>query len=216
MKTTEKTARRNAGFTLIEVMMASSLLVIVLSMLYGATLTMAKSARTQDSLVMLNQEARRAMDVIVNNLRCARASTLMTQDAGGNWAALAVNTPVTNIRYQRVADMNGNGNALDANLNVEVTQQFRFMRDTADANADSQTTTQLVRLNAANGVQEVVANHISPVVVTANTYSAPNGGILFTNLGGGRYQVTLILRHRADVTLPMMVVRLDQIVRPRN
>ena len=64
MKTTEKIARHNAGFTLIEVMMASSMLMVVLGMLYGATLTMVKSARTQDSAVMLNQEARRAMDEI--------------------------------------------------------------------------------------------------------------------------------------------------------
>ncbi len=216
MTTLRNKKRRNAGFTLIEVTIASSMLMVVLGMLYSAAFSMMKSTRVQDSMVMLNQEARRAMDVIVNNLRCAQSSTLVTQDAGGNWVALTANTPVTNLRYQRVADMNGNGNALDANMNVEVTQQFRFIRDTNDANTDGLTTTQLVRLNAAGGVQEVVANHISPVVVTANTYSAPNGGVWFTSLGGGRIQVTLVLRHRADVTLPMMVVRLDQIVAPRN
>jgi hypothetical protein len=177
---------------------------------------MVKSTRTTDSVVMLNQEARRAMDTIINNLRCAQNSTLRTRDAGGAFIGLTANTPVTNIQYRRVADMNGNGNALDVNLNVETTQQFLFITDANDANADSQRRTQLVRMNAAGGVQEVIANHISPVVVTANQYSAPNGGVWFTRVGTGRIQVTLVLRHRADVTLPMIVVRLDQIVTPRN
>jgi len=67
---------------------------------------------------------------------------------------------------------------------VETVGPFRFVVDTTDANGDGLTTTQLVRLDAANQVVEVVANHISPVVVTGDYYDASQGGILFQNIGG--------------------------------
>lgn len=206
--------RVRAGFTLIEVTMAMTVLTIILTMLYGAAWAMMKTARTQDSLVMLNSEARQAMSSIVRNLRQADAATILS-NGGGGFAAMGANAQ-TNIQFQRVEDLDGNGNALNAAMNVEFTTPFWITRDTADANGDGQTLTQLVRINQAGQVVEVLSNHISPVVVTGDMYSAPTGGALFQDIGGGNIQVTLILRHRADVNLPMMVVRLDEVVSPRN
>lgn len=206
--------RGRAGFTLIEVTMAMTVLTIILTMLYGAAWAMMKTARTQDSLVMLNSEARQAMSSIVRNLRQADAATIQS-NGGGGFAAMGANAQ-TNIQFQRVEDLDGNGNALNAAMNVEFTTPFWITRDTADANGDGQTLTQLVRINQAGQVVEVLSNHISPVVVTGDMYSTPNGGVLFQDIGGGNIQVTLILRHRADVNLPMMVVRLDEVVSPRN
>jgi len=203
-----------AGFTLLEAAMAISVLSILLTMLYGAAWAMTKTARTQDSVIMLNAEARQAMISITRNLRQADASTILTNNGGG-FVAMGANA-VTNLRLQRVEDIDGNGNALDAAFNPELSQPFWITRDTNDANADGLTLTQLVRLNQAGQVVEVLANHISPVVVTGDMYSAPNGGVLFQDIGGGSIQVTLILRHRADANLPMMVVRLDEVVSPRN
>lgn len=213
MTTRREKMTRNGGFTLVEVMMASSVLLVVLGMLYGAALSMAWTVRQEDSAVTLNSEARQAMEIIARNLRQSQLSGLTTVTNGAT-AALGANS-VTNIGFSRVADTNGNGNALNAAMAVETTGPFRFVVDTNDANGDGLTTTQLVRLNAANQVVEVVANHISPVVATGDYYDASNGGILFQNIGGS-IQVTLILRHQANVDLPMMVVRLDEVVTPRN
>lgn len=214
MKKRETKLKRNGGFTLVEVTMATSAMMVVLGMMYGAALAMARSARTEDSVVMLNAEARTAMQSIVRNLRQAQATTITTE-AGGVFAALGAGA-VTNVQFARVTDLDGNGNALDIDLDLETDGPFRIVTDTNDANGDGLTTTQLVRLDAAGTVVEVVANHLSPAVVTADIYSAPQGGILFQDIGGGSIQVTLILRHRADVELPMMVVRLDEVVTPRN
>lgn len=209
-----KMRRLNGGFTLLELMMATSASMVVLAMMYGAAMMMARSARTSDSVVMLNAEARTAMQSIVRSLRQAPATTIESE-ANGAFAALG-NAAVTNVRFERVADVDGNGNALDEDMNVETDGPFRIVADTNDRNGDGLTTTQLVRLDAANAVVEVLANHLSPAIVTADVYSAPQGGVLFQDIGGGRLQVTLILRHRADVQLPMMVVRLDEVVSPRN
>ncbi len=206
--------RGRAGFTLIEVSMAITVLSVILMMLYGAAWAMLKTARTQDSLVMLNSEARQAMSTIVRNLRQSDATTLLTNN-GGAFVAMGGNA-VTNIQFQRVEDIDGNGNALDAAMDLELSQPFWITRDTNDANNDGQTLTQLVRLDQNGAVVEVIANHISPAVVTGDMYDATNGGMLFQDIGGGAIQVTLILRHRADPTLPMMVVRLDEVVSPRN
>jgi hypothetical protein len=154
------------------------------------------------------------MSTIVRNLRQADDATILTNNGGG-FVALGAGA-ATNIQFQRAEDVDGNGNSLDVNYNLELSQPFWITRDTNDANGDGQTLTQLVRLDQAGQVVEVIANHISPVVVTGDMYSAPNGGVLFQDIGGGNIQVTLILRHRADVNLPMMVVRMDEVVSPRN
>ena len=205
--------RPSRGFTLLEVALATAVLAIMLTMLYGAAWAMMKTARAQDSTVMLNSEARQAMSSIARNLRQSQATSLLTQNGG--FVALN-NLPVTNIQFLRVADVDGNGSAIDLNFDPETTGPFWITRDTNDANGDGQTLTQLVRLDQNGQVVEVLANHISPVVVTGDMYSAPNGGVQFQNIGGGNIQVTLILRHRADPNLPMMVVRVDEVVSPRN
>ena len=205
--------KSSRGFTLLEAALATSILAIMLTMLYGAAWAMMKTARTQDSVVMLNSEARQAMTSIVRNLRQSQATSLLTNNGG--FVALG-NAPVTNVQFMRVADVDGNGSAVNLNFDVETTGPFWITRDTNDANGDGQTLTQLVRIDQNGQVVEVMANHISPVVVTGDMYSAPNGGVLFQNIGGGNIQVTLILRHRADANLPMMVVRLDEVVSPRN
>ena len=214
MKTRSTNIKRNGGFTLLEVMMASSALMVVLGMMYGAAIAMAKSARTEDSVAMLNAEARSGMQAIVRSLRQSQDTTIETE-ANGVFAALG-NAAVTNVRFTRATDLDGNGNALDEDFDLETEGPFRIVTDANDANGDGLTTTQLVRLDAAGTVVEILANHVSAAVVTGDIYSAPQGGVLFQDIGGGSIQVTLILRHRADVQLPMMVVRLDEVVSPRN
>jgi len=215
-KRAQKRMRGRGGFTMIELMVSITALAVVLTMLYGAAATMANLAGTQDSLVMLNQEARQAMNTITRNLRMATTASVVTPDGGGGFAPLT-NVPVTQLQYRRVADMDGNGVALNQDMTLGLTQPFLITRDVNDANGDGRTLTQLVRIDQNTGaVVEVLANHVSPVVATGDFYDASNGGVLFRALGGGAIQVTLIMRHQPSPTSPMMVVRLDEVVTPRN
>lgn len=215
MTRAEAQRKRTGGFTLIELMVSLAALMMVLGMLYTAAFAMTRAAGTQDSLIMLNQEARLGMQTIVRNLRQAQWDSVQTDAGGGNFVALG-NAPVTNLRFRRAADMDGNGVALNQDMSLGVTQPFMLTRDLNDANGDGLTNTQLVRMDQNGNVVEVLCNHISPPVATADIYNAPNGGLIFQSIGPGTIQVTLIMRHRPDPSSPMMVVRLDEVVSPRN
>ncbi len=206
--------RGEAGFTLIEITMALSVLIIVTGALYSIAISMVTAAKTTDSLIMLRQESRLAMQSIVQNLRMAQGVSLQTSFGGG--LVPMDNNPTTNIAFRRVADMDGNGVSLNQDLTMGLTQVFAYGRDMLDANGDGQTATQLVQFRQDGTVARVLANHISPVVPTADFYNTPLGGLVFQDVGGGTIQVTLILRHQPDPTGPTMVTRLDQLVSPRN
>ena len=209
-----KSQRGEAGFTLIEITMTLAALLVIVGALYGIAMGMVTAAKTQDSLIMLRQESRLAMQSIVQNLRMAQAASLQT-NAGGGFAPLD-NNPTTNLSYRRVADMDGNGNALNQDLTLGLTPALWYTLDLNDANGDGQTATQLVQLRQDGTVARVLANHISPVVVRNDFYNTPLGGLVFQDVGGGTIQVTLIMRHQPDPTGPTMVTRLDELVSPRN
>src|SRR5690606_12547026 len=118
-----------------------------------------------------------------------------TLDAGGNPVPLG-GGPVTSIVYQRPDDLDGNGNALDAAMNLELRPARIFTIDTNDANGDGRTVTQLVELNADGSFRRVLCNNVSPAVAPqggAGFYDAPLGGLTFQQVGGG-IQITLIQR----------------------
>ena len=214
MNATHTSHRGNAGFTLIEITMTLAALLIIVGALYGIAMGMVTAAKTQDSLIMLRQESRLAMQAIVQNIRMAQAASLQT-NAGGGFAPLD-NNPTTNLSYRRVADMDGNGNALNQDLTLGLTPALWYTLDLNDANGDGQTVTQLVQLRQDGTVARVLANHISPVVITNDFYNTPIGGLVFQDVGGGTIQVTLIMRHQPDPMGPIMVTRLDELVSPRN
>lgn len=214
MNANRKSHRSEAGFTLIEITMTLAALLIIVGALYGIAMGMVTAAKTQDSLIMLRQESRLAMQSIVQNLRMAQAASLQT-NAGGGFAALD-NNPTTNLAYRRVADIDGNGVALSQDLSLGLTPTLWYTLDFNDANGDGQTATQLIQLRQDGTVARVLANHISPVVVRNDFYNTPLGGLVFQDVGGGTIQVTLIMRHQPDPTGPTMVTRLDELVSPRN
>ena len=209
-----KSHRGEAGFTLIEITMTLAALLVIVGALYGIAMGMVTAAKTQDSLIMLRQESRLAMQSIVQNLRMAQAASLQTS-VGGVFTPLD-NNPTTNLAYQRVADVDGNGSALNQDLSLGLTPALWYTLDLNDANGDGQTLTQLVQLRQDGTVARVLANHISPVVVRNDFYNTPLGGLVFQDVGGGTIQVTLIMRHQPDPTGPTMVTRLDELVSPRN
>ena len=214
MNAISKRHSSEAGFTLIEITMVLSALLIIVGALYGIAMGMVTAAKTQDSLIMLRQESRLAMSSIVQNIRMAQSDTLQTNGGGG--FAPVDNNPTTNLAFQRVTDADGNGTALNQDLSVGLTQQLWYTVDLNDANGDGQTATQLVQLRQDGTVARVLANHISPVVITNDFYNTPIGGLVFQDVGGGTIQVTLIMRHQPDPMGPIMVTRLDELVSPRN
>ena len=202
------------GFTLIEITMVLGALLVIMGALYSIAMGMVTAAKTQDSLIMLRQESRLAMASIIQNIRMAQADTLQTN--GGVGFVPVDNNPTTNLAFQRVSDVDGNGTALNQDLSLGLTQQLWYTLDFNDANGDGQTATQLVQIRQDGTVVRVLANHISPVVVTNDFYNTPIGGLVFQDVGGGTIQVTLIMRHQPDPRGPTMVTRLDELVSPRN
>lgn len=210
-----KNMRRNGGFTLLELSMAMAALTIILAMLYSISFAMVRTVKTTDSSIMLKQEARLAMQSIVQNLRMSQNTSLNTDAGGGAFGPIGA-APVTNLQFRRVADLNGNTVALNQDLSLGLLPPMQYVVDTNDINGDGQTVTQLIQLRQDGTIARVLANHISPVMVRPDFYNAPNGGLIFQNVGGGSVQVTLIMRHQPDPTGPVMVARLDEIVAPRN
>lgn len=204
----------NEGFTLVELAITMGALTIISAAMYGIAMGMVTAAKTQDALITLRQESRLAMQSIVQNVRSSQASSLQT-NLGGGFVDLD-NNPTSNLQFRRVDDIDGNGTALNQDLSMGLTQQFWYTVDTNDVNGDGQTITQLVQMRQDGTVGRVLANHVSPVVRTADFYDTPLGGVVFQDVGGGSIQVTLIMRYQPDPTGPMMVTRLDELVTPRN
>lgn len=206
---------RNGGFSLLELTVAMAGLSIVLMMLYGISFSMVRAAKVQDSVIMLKQESRLAMQSIVQNLRMSQSLGLQVSDGAGGFVPLGAGQFNT-LQFRRAADIDANNVALNQDLTLGLSQQFLYTVDTNDANGDGQTVTQLVRLNQDGTVGQVLANHVAPVMARPDVYNAPQGGLIFQNVGGGNVQVTLIMRHQPDPAGPAVVSRLDEIVSPRN
>ncbi|MBI2435003.1 MAG: prepilin-type N-terminal cleavage/methylation domain-containing protein [Candidatus Hydrogenedentes bacterium] len=72
---------RAAGMTLMEVMMAVAIFTIVMGALFAITLSIGDTARVQDAKLVTNDEARRALQQLVPELRQAASLSI-------NWTAL--------------------------------------------------------------------------------------------------------------------------------
>jgi prepilin-type N-terminal cleavage/methylation domain-containing protein len=110
---------RQQGFTMIELMVALSVTTIIVGVLYSLSFSMMSSVRSQDAQITMMEEGRNAMQSISRNLRMSSFGWIQTLDAGGNPVPLG-GGPVTSIVYRRPDDLDGNGNALDAAMNLEL------------------------------------------------------------------------------------------------
>ncbi|MBI3118873.1 MAG: prepilin-type N-terminal cleavage/methylation domain-containing protein [Candidatus Hydrogenedentes bacterium] len=140
---------RAAGMTLMEVMMAVAIFTIVMGALFAITLSIGDTARVQDAKLVTNDEARRALQQLVPELRQAASLSI-------NWTAL----PGQSITYQIATDLDGNGAAVDVDGALELSAARTVKRDFDDENADGITATQLV-LGSGDMVR-VLANNIAP------------------------------------------------------
>lgn len=192
---------RNAGFTLIEVMMSVALLTVVSLGLYYINLAMTKSTLHQEAIATLRDEGRTSLQSMTRMIRNGDSATLVTLSSG-NPVALGVN-PVSNIHFQAVTDADGNGTALDEDMEVELTPRLGYGLDALDANSDGYSTQQLVRFDNAGNVTRILTNRVA------------TNGLGFVQTAGG-VQVTLVLTMPARGIRPAATVRFNQIVDMRN
>lgn len=195
--------RNNAGFTLIEVMLAVTLLTAISMVLYYVNLALTKSVLEQQSLTTLRDDGRISVQHISRRLRCADTQTLMGV-SGGTLATLGT-TPVTTIEFQIVTDGDDdNSNAIDKNFDVELSDPLRFGPDTDDANADGFKSSQLVEFDTNGKVLHIFTNYLDP-----------SGGVSFVRTSGG-VEISLVLLRPAQGIRPPARVRMDMVIDPRN
>jgi prepilin-type N-terminal cleavage/methylation domain-containing protein len=140
---------RNRGMTLLEIMFASAIFTVVMTLLFGMAIGFGDTAEVQQLKLASQDEARAALLFLVPDLRQSISSTI-------NWAQL----PGPVLTYKVATDVDGNGTAVDGSGRIEMSAQRTVGRDTADVNHDGFSTNQLVV--TCNGVTRVLANNLAP------------------------------------------------------
>ncbi len=140
---------QNNGMTLLEVMFAVAIFTVVMGALFTLALGFGDTADIQSIQANSNDDARKALDTLVTELRQAARSSI-------NWAQL----PGAQLVYRVATDLDGNGTAVDVNGRIELSQPRTVARDLADANHDSVGGKQLTA--TAGDTIRVLANNVSP------------------------------------------------------
>lgn len=184
---------RQAGFTLIELVISAAILVIFSGMFFTAMLSAARSVEITESKVVTQDNARLAMTVLVRELRQSNAATLVAEVDGS-------------LTYRIVQDRSGNGWPVDASANPEYSELRNIGLDVDDENGDGLTTNQIIRTEAG-GNPTVLANFVAPI-----------GGITFTLSGdtGITIALNLIDNSGPGATGFTVTSTLTETVTPRN
>jgi len=123
------------GMTLVEVMIAAALLVIAFGAVYAVARAAFVNTAFHDAEIAAQEEARRALQSMVTELREARV-----------WSLGAQTLPNDMLTFQIPEDADGNGIPLNVSGYLESVGTVMYTRDLQDLNGDGLTTTQLVRL----------------------------------------------------------------------
>ena len=162
--------KNTSGMTLLEVTMAVSIMTVVMAVLFGISLSLSDTAILQNVKITNTDEARRALQVVVPQVR-------QTSSQSVNWNEL----PGEVLRYRAVGDINGNGVAVDIGGNLELGPERVIRRDTEDLNNDGLTTTQLILIE--DDTVQVLANDLSPLSEVANATGGVDAGNDVNNNG---------------------------------
>ncbi len=100
------------GFTLVELLIAMTIGLIILTALSSTFLMQRKIYDVQEQIVEMVQTARAAMDMMTREIRMAGYDPTGTGFAG---------IPYSSSQLQIVADLDGNGNTTDSNENITYT-----------------------------------------------------------------------------------------------
>lgn len=194
----------NRGFTLLEMMVAVTIFTMVMGTLFTLSLTFANTAEIQELRITNNDEARRMFLSLTPLIRQASRSSI-------NWNEL----PGDRLTFQMATDNDGNGFAINATGDIELTGQVAIERDRTDANGDGITMSQLVYIDdtgnarvLANGLQE------DPAPATASI-DIPDGVGFWVAPQGDGVQVTV----RAEGTTRrgrVFTTQVSEFILPRN
>lgn len=194
------------GVTLIELMMAMSILTVVMGVLFTLSISIGDTAKLQDVKVVNNDEARRALQAVVPRLRQAQFSSVNTGEMPGDV-----------LRFQMPADLDGNGTAVNISGDLELGNPVTIQRDVDDANEDGVTDTQLVMISG--DTVTVLANQLSPdprpaPVQVGEIAPENNAGFWVEQQNGG---ILLTIRTQGESRRGTLIrQQFTELVDPRN
>ncbi|HRT65809.1 MAG TPA: prepilin-type N-terminal cleavage/methylation domain-containing protein [Candidatus Hydrogenedentes bacterium] len=198
------------GMTLLEVMIAITILTIVMGTLFSLSIGIGDAAQVQETRIITTDDTRRAIQDIVRELRQASLGSL-------------TGIPGATLTYRVATDVDGNGVAVNSSGGLELSTVRTIQRDTADLNGDGVTTSQILLRNGANNI--VLANGVpnnedanNNGVLDAGEDANRNGrldrGIWFTRTGSA---VTVTLQSQQRLRRgTLFVTTLSETVVPRN
>lgn len=195
---------RNEGFTLLEAMIVTMVLTTVSLALYNINLAMTRAAVHQEHRTTLQDEGRTAMQYMVRRIRMADSGTMETKVDGSTSLTTLGAGETTNVTFQAVADMDGNGVAINADYTMGLTDLMSIGPDYLDANGDGFYEEQLVHLDNSGNVVRVLTNHL-----------ADGGGFTLQRTFGG-IMINMVLVHQGNGTVSPTVVRMSRLVTARN
>lgn len=202
--------KRPSGFTLLEILLAVSIMVIVIGSLSGMAIGLGDTARVQGIKTDSGYQARRGMIYIVRDLRHSALSTV-------------VGPPGATINYRVAEDLDGNGTAVDISGDLELSPVRTIGRDLADLNGDGLTGTQVI-LQTEDGI-EVMATDVLPNEDLNNNGVLDTGedingnGILDRGIWFERNGSLIEVTIQAGATTRrgrIITFNLTEVVRPRN
>lgn len=141
--------KNRLGVTLLELMMAMSIMTAVMGVLFSLSISIGDTAQLQDVKVINNDEARRALLAVVPRFRQAETSSINTADLPGDV-----------LSFRMPADLDGNGTAVNVGGDLETGALVTIRRDAEDLNQDGLLNEQLIMIQGDTVM--VLANHLSP------------------------------------------------------
>ncbi len=149
------TRNRSFGVTLIELMVATTILSLTFGGIYMVARAAFVNAAYHDAEIAAQEDARRAVQFMVTELREAIGSSLAGQTL-----------PNDTLTFQLAGDAGGNGIPLNQSGYLETVGTVTYTRDWNDMNGDGIGARQLIRVYQAGGgaapVVTVLANDIMP------------------------------------------------------
>jgi len=149
------TKNRSLGVTLIELMVAATILSLTLGGIYVVARAAFVNAAFHDAEIAAQEDARRAVQFMVTELRQAVGSSLSGQTL-----------PNDTLTFQLPGDADGNGLPLNQSGYLETVGTVTYTRDWNDMNGDGLAARQLIRVYQAGAgtppVITVLANDLMP------------------------------------------------------
>ena len=201
---------KRTGFTLIELILVASLLIVVMGAIYQVWFGIGDTTRLLEAKATASDEALRGLARIVREFRQASKDSFSP-------------LPAAHVSYQIAEDRDGNGFAVGVRGNLELSLPRQVRRDFDDINGDGLSEVQLVLVSGERA--EVLANGLIPDEDSNGNGVLDQGedrdndgrmdrGVWFTR-DEGRVCVTIQTQQKTRKGY-VVVSRYVQVVAPRN